>query len=74
MLRCTSIISYIRLSPSDGRRASWELSWSRDKLSVMTESFRRSGEYENPYQGDQQHASSPVNPEWPPPPAQPPMQ
>jgi len=40
----------------------------------MTESFRRSGEYENPYQGDQQHASSPVNPEWPPPPAQPPMQ
>jgi putative serine protease PepD len=40
----------------------------------MTESFRRSGEYENPYQGDQQHASSPVNPEWPPPPAHPPMQ
>ncbi|MFR0353473.1 S1C family serine protease [Streptomyces sediminimaris] len=43
----------------------------------MTESFRRSGEYENPYQGgqqhaypQQQHASSPVNPEWPPPPAQ----
>ncbi len=41
----------------------------------MTESFRRSGDYENPYQGDhqhaaQQHASSPVNPEWPPPPAQ----
>ncbi|MEU1178048.1 trypsin-like peptidase domain-containing protein [Streptomyces sp. NPDC005820] len=38
----------------------------------MTESFRRSGEYENfdtPYQGAQQHASSPVNPEWPPPPA-----
>ncbi|MFJ3800111.1 S1C family serine protease [Streptomyces sp. NPDC090088] len=47
----------------------------------MTESFRRSGEYENPqgpqgdaYQGaypQQQHASapSPVNPEWPPPPA-----
>ncbi|MGY4977770.1 S1C family serine protease [Streptomyces sp. 900105755] len=44
----------------------------------MTESFRRSGEYENPqgpqgdaYQGaypQQQHASSPVNPEWPPPP------
>ncbi|WP_181802872.1 S1C family serine protease [Streptomyces shenzhenensis] len=44
----------------------------------MTESFRRSGEYENPqgpqgdaYQGaypQQQHASS-VNPEWPPPPA-----
>lgn len=50
----------------------------------MTESFRRSGEYENPYQGDQQqhsgyaqgetpqqqpYASAPVNPEWPPPPA-----
>ncbi|MDX2530244.1 S1C family serine protease [Streptomyces europaeiscabiei] len=55
----------------------------------MTESFRRSGEYENPYQGDQQQhsryaegetqqqpaylqqqpASAPVNPEWPPPPA-----
>ncbi|MFI5556719.1 S1C family serine protease [Streptomyces sp. NPDC051738] len=35
----------------------------------MTESFRRSGDYENPYQGAQQHASSPVNPEWPPPPA-----
>ena len=39
----------------------------------MTESFRRDGEYEqyaNPYQGAQQHASSsPVNPEWPPPPA-----
>lgn len=51
----------------------------------MTESFRRSGEYENPQnpQGhghhadfplqsvapEQQHASSPVNPEWPPPPA-----
>ncbi|MFG3294432.1 S1C family serine protease [Streptomyces sp. NPDC048179] len=43
----------------------------------MTESFRRSGEYENPqgpqgdaYQGayPQQQASSPVNPEWPPPP------
>ncbi|MES5821576.1 trypsin-like peptidase domain-containing protein [Streptomyces sp. RG80] len=33
----------------------------------MTESFRRDGEYE-------QHASSsPVNPEWPPPPAQPPQ-
>ncbi|WP_405660271.1 S1C family serine protease [Streptomyces sp. NBC_00079] len=47
----------------------------------MTESIRRSGEYENPYQGEQQptypqqqHASSPVNPEWPPPPAQPPVQ
>ncbi|KQW16960.1 trypsin-like peptidase domain-containing protein [Streptomyces sp. Root369] len=42
----------------------------------MTESFRRDGEYEQyetPYQGaQQQHASSPVNPEWPPPPAQPP--
>ncbi|ELS54254.1 S1C family serine protease [Streptomyces viridochromogenes] len=38
----------------------------------MTESFRRDGEYEqytNPSQGAQQHASSPVNPEWPPPPA-----
>ncbi|KAB1140600.1 trypsin-like serine protease [Streptomyces luteolifulvus] len=43
----------------------------------MTESFRRSGEYDNPHQGDQQqapypeqqHASSPVNPQWPPPPA-----
>ncbi len=35
----------------------------------MTESFRRGGDYENPYQGAQQHASSPVNPEWPPPPA-----
>lgn len=43
----------------------------------MTESFRRDGEYEQyetPYQGAQQHASSPVNPEWPPPPAQPPAQ
>ncbi|MDN0194279.1 trypsin-like peptidase domain-containing protein [Streptomyces sp. S.PNR 29] len=44
----------------------------------MTESFRRSGEYENPYtnpdEGAQQHASSPVNPEWPPPPAHPPVQ
>ncbi|MET7484830.1 trypsin-like peptidase domain-containing protein [Streptomyces sp. NPDC005538] len=46
----------------------------------MTESFRRSGEYETP-QGDQpqaypqqQHASSPVNPEWPPPPAHQPQQ
>ncbi|MEV3913489.1 S1C family serine protease [Streptomyces canus] len=42
----------------------------------MTESFRRDGEYEQyetPYQGAQQHASSPVNPEWPPPPAQPPV-
>ncbi|MEV6408574.1 MULTISPECIES: S1C family serine protease [Streptomyces] len=38
----------------------------------MTESIRRSGEYENhenPYQGAPQHASAPVNPEWPPPPA-----
>ncbi|MFJ8107569.1 S1C family serine protease [Streptomyces sp. NPDC096132] len=39
----------------------------------MTESIRRSGEYEsfeNPYfQGAQQQASSPANPEWPPPPA-----
>ncbi|MFJ8633766.1 S1C family serine protease [Streptomyces sp. NPDC093568] len=35
----------------------------------MTESFRRSGDDENPYPGAQQHASSPVNPEWPPPPA-----
>ncbi|MDH6218551.1 putative serine protease PepD [Streptomyces pseudovenezuelae] len=50
-------------------------------LIVMTESLRRSGEYENPYQGEQQqnayaqqqNASSPVNPEWPPPPAQPPV-
>ncbi|MFD8817656.1 S1C family serine protease [Streptomyces sp. NPDC059627] len=51
----------------------------------MTESFRRSGEYENPqgpqgdaYQGaypQQQHASasSPVNPEWPPPPTHQPV-
>ncbi|MFI8490617.1 S1C family serine protease [Streptomyces rubrogriseus] len=40
----------------------------------MTESLRHNGEYEhaNPYQGTPQHASSPVNPEWPPPPAQPP--
>ncbi|MEU1270826.1 trypsin-like peptidase domain-containing protein [Streptomyces sp. NPDC005799] len=43
----------------------------------MTESFRRDGEYEqyeNPYQGAQQHSSSPVNPEWPPPPAHRPAQ
>ncbi|MEV7346031.1 trypsin-like peptidase domain-containing protein [Streptomyces sp. NPDC093544] len=54
----------------------------------MTESFRRSGEYEHPQQGDesgyvqgseqppypQQQASSPVNPEWPPPPAHQPVQ
>lgn len=46
----------------------------------MTESFRRSGEYETP-QGEQQHAypqqqhaSSPVNPEWPAPPAYEPVQ
>ncbi|MEU2879311.1 hypothetical protein ABZ651_24210, partial [Streptomyces sp. NPDC007070] len=47
----------------------------------MTESIRRSGEYEYP-QGDgqdpfayrQQHASTPVDPEWPPPPAYPPAQ
>ncbi|WP_217245267.1 S1C family serine protease [Streptomyces sp. AC602_WCS936] len=46
----------------------------------MTESLRRNGEYEhaqenpygNPYQGTHEHASSPVDPEWPPPPAQPP--
>ena len=40
----------------------------------MTESLRPNGEYEhaNPYRGTRQHASSPVNPEWPPPPAQPP--
>ncbi|MET7701765.1 trypsin-like peptidase domain-containing protein [Streptomyces sp. NPDC005485] len=47
----------------------------------MTESFRRSGAYENPQGPDQQsaypqqqHASSPVNPEWPPPPAYEPTQ
>ncbi|MFF4486817.1 S1C family serine protease [Streptomyces sp. NPDC001544] len=47
----------------------------------MTESFRRSGAYENPqgdaYQGaypQQQHASSPVNPDWPAPPAYQPAQ
>jgi putative serine protease PepD len=43
----------------------------------MTETFRRSGEYEsyeNPYQGAPQHVSAPVNPEWPPPPVQPPAQ
>jgi S1-C subfamily serine protease len=32
----------------------------------MTERFHRSGEHENPYEGQQQ---APVNPEWPPPPA-----
>ncbi|MFF4401870.1 trypsin-like peptidase domain-containing protein [Streptomyces sp. NPDC001480] len=47
----------------------------------MTESFRRSGAYENPqgdaYQGaypQQQHASSPVDPQWPAPPAYRPAQ
>ncbi|MFD3501666.1 S1C family serine protease [Streptomyces sp. NPDC058678] len=53
----------------------------------MTESFRRSGEYENPQgHGDQssdplqsaypqqQASASPVNPEWPPPPAHQPGQ
>ncbi|MFE9999547.1 S1C family serine protease [Streptomyces avermitilis] len=40
----------------------------------MTESFRRSGEYpqgdhQQPAYPQQQHSSSPVNPEWPPPPA-----
>lgn len=46
------------------------------KALSMTESLRRSGEYENPqgaaHQGaypQQQHASAPVDPEWPPPPA-----
>ncbi|MCH0566104.1 MULTISPECIES: S1C family serine protease [unclassified Streptomyces] len=41
----------------------------------MSESFRRSGDHDSPYQGAQQpdpnawqHGSSPVNPEWPPPP------
>ncbi|MFC7980283.1 S1C family serine protease [Streptomyces sp. NPDC057336] len=50
----------------------------------MTESLRRNGEYEHaqenpyqnpyqdPYQGTHEHASSPVDPTWPPPPAQPP--
>ncbi|MEV5428288.1 trypsin-like peptidase domain-containing protein [Streptomyces sp. NPDC052701] len=37
----------------------------------MTESFHRSGEYENPHEGRQQ---APVNPEWPPPPAHAPAQ
>ncbi|WP_055490586.1 S1C family serine protease [Streptomyces sp. TP-A0356] len=47
----------------------------------MTESLRRSGEYEYPQGHGQQpaypqaqHASSPVNPEWPPPPAYQPAQ
>jgi putative serine protease PepD len=50
------------------------------QASRMTESLHRSGEYDNPYQGgqhaypQQEHASAPVNPEWPPPPAQPPAQ
>ncbi|GAA3301619.1 S1C family serine protease [Streptomyces cinereospinus] len=38
----------------------------------MTESLRRDGAYEhpqNPYQDAAQHASAPVDPEWPPPPA-----
>ncbi|MEU6546527.1 trypsin-like peptidase domain-containing protein [Streptomyces sp. NPDC046859] len=34
----------------------------------MTESYRRSDD-DHPYQGARQHASSPVDPEWPPPPA-----
>ncbi|MYU26241.1 trypsin-like peptidase domain-containing protein [Streptomyces sp. SID8352] len=42
----------------------------------MTESPRPSGEYENAHQspatGTQPHTSAPVNPEWPPPPAEPP--
>ncbi|MET9391687.1 trypsin-like peptidase domain-containing protein [Streptomyces sp. NPDC006624] len=37
----------------------------------MTESFHRSGEYQNPHEGQQQ---APVNPEWPPPPAYAPAQ
>ncbi|WP_030250558.1 MULTISPECIES: S1C family serine protease [unclassified Streptomyces] len=36
----------------------------------MTESFHRSGENQNPYEGQQ----APVNPEWPPPPAYTPAQ
>ncbi|MGC3003092.1 serine protease, partial [Streptomyces sp. G35A] len=46
----------------------------------MTDSFRRSGEYESPHAGDQQRPSSPVHPgngvgpEWPPPPAYAPAQ
>lgn len=41
----------------------------------MTDSIRRSGEYQYPQgDGQQQHASSPVNPEWPAPPAYPPAQ
>ncbi|MEU1850231.1 trypsin-like peptidase domain-containing protein [Streptomyces sp. NPDC019990] len=37
----------------------------------MTESYHRSGENQNPYEGQQQ---APVNPEWPPPPAYAPAQ
>ncbi|MFE1453942.1 S1C family serine protease [Streptomyces sp. NPDC058735] len=37
----------------------------------MTESFHRSGEHQNPHEGQQQ---APVNPEWPPPPAHAPAQ
>ncbi|GAA3497288.1 trypsin-like peptidase domain-containing protein [Streptomyces prasinosporus] len=40
----------------------------------MTESPRRSGAYESPHEGEQQHLSSPVHPEWPPPPAYAPAQ
>ncbi|MFF3909547.1 S1C family serine protease [Streptomyces sp. NPDC001848] len=47
----------------------------------MTESFRRSSEYEHPESHgpqsaypEQQHTPSPVNPEWPPPPAYEPAQ
>ncbi|MGW5213824.1 S1C family serine protease [Streptomyces sp. NPDC004051] len=35
----------------------------------MTASFHRSDEHESPRAGGPQHPSSPVNPEWPPPPA-----
>ncbi|WP_406726714.1 trypsin-like peptidase domain-containing protein [Streptomyces sp. GD-15H] len=35
----------------------------------MTETFHRSGEHESPHAGGPRHLSSPVNPEWPPPPA-----
>ncbi|CAL9518741.1 trypsin-like peptidase domain-containing protein [Streptomyces sp. Tu 3180] len=47
----------------------------------MTESLRRSGEYESPHEGEQHLSSpahpewsSPANPEWPPPPAYAPAQ
>jgi putative serine protease PepD len=40
----------------------------------MTESIRRSGEYQSPQGDGQQHASSTANPEWPAPPAYPPAQ